>query len=133
MMGGKSVLSIRGICGSVLTRLNHRRRRWTQFRSDKLVDLIFDQFAIHHPRFFREHLAVGFNLAWFKKDIPRRTPLSLIAGELTVCVMRRLLLLFPGARLEHDRIRWTIFAEVVLGVPGRRVFADADNLEALRF
>src|SRR5829696_8027742 len=133
MMGGKSVVLISEIRGSILTRLDHRRSRWTHFRRDKLVHLVFDQFAIHYPRFFHEHVAVRFDLRRLKKNIPWRTPVSFIPGELTVAVMRRLLLVFPRARLNDDRIGWTIFAEVVLRIPGGRVFADADNLKALRF
>src|SRR3982751_2722148 len=116
---------------SVLTRLDHAGGCVPDFRRDKLVDFVFDQFAIDHPRLFSEDFAVRIHLGRLEKDVPRRAPVTFVAGKLAVFVMRSLLFVVFRFRLCDDWIRWSIRTEKATYFVASSVLADANHLESL--
>src|SRR5437868_9338432 len=115
----------------ILTGLDHPGRCGNDFRSNKLLHFVFDQFTVHDPRLFGQHVSARAHLGWFEKDVPWRAPVAFIAGELPVSVMRRLLFVLSRFRFSDNRKRWSIRAEEAAHVIARRILADANHLEAL--
>ena len=76
----------------LLARSDDRVRR--QVIVNELIGVGLDQFTVHHEGLFREYIACRIALRRIEKDVPRRTPLACVAGQLAIAEVRSLLAIF---------------------------------------
>src|SRR5258705_13741298 len=99
--------------------------------ADKFIHFVFDQFTVYDPGLLSEYITCFRYLRGLDKNIPWRTPVALIAGKLTVTIVRCFLLVIARFRFSDYWIRRACIAKELLYVIARGILADTNYLETL--